>query len=223
MLTLGIIDDNTGGMYLYQKLKQALPCNYKFMLCDAPLVGGGRQLFARAEQLTNKLLDGGCDAVVYAAVNLAFVGKVLSARGLPVFYSEMPILHAATYTVSNVLAATCEKANGTLPVSNVIRVAMPEFARLAAEGNEQQLVDYIAACTDEYTGRFDCIALGHSSMNNFKRCFKRVYPAAQVFDCADGVVRRIRKKYRKHVKDDGETTVVNDSFEDITDKYITQI
>lgn len=224
MLTIGLIDDNTGGFYLLQKLKQSLPCNYKFVLCGKPFGGVKRALFDRVEKLTKRLLsEQGCDAVVYASVALSFVGRALSARGLPVFYCEAPVLHAATYTVSNVLVACCDATCDRMPADNVITVAMPRFPELSEQGNEQHIVDYITACADMYVGQFDCIALGHSSMNNYKRCFKRVFPNAQVFDSADGVVRRIRKKYRKHVRDEGDFVLLDENFEDITDKFTTQL
>ena len=56
-------------------------------------------------------------------------------------------------------------------------------------------------------------------MNNYKRCFKRVFPNAQVFDSVDGVVRRLRKKYRKNIKDDGVCVILDEDFNDLTEKY----
>ena len=108
MVKIGVIDDNAGGMYLLGKLRQTLPCNYEFVLADKPFVGGGRALFARAEALTKTLFSRGCDAVVYSSVALAYVGRALSVRGNSVYYCETPVLHSATYTVSNVLVATCD-------------------------------------------------------------------------------------------------------------------
>lgn len=218
MVKIGVIDDNAGGMYLLGKLRQTLPCNYEFVLADKPFVGGGRALFARAEALTKTLFSRGCDAVVYSSVALAYVGRALSVRGNSVYYCETPVLHSATYTVSNVLVATCDPS-ATFPSDNTITVVMPRFVELAEAGNEQQIVDYIRECADKYSGSFDCIALGHSSMNNYKRCFKRVFPNAQVFDSVDGVVRRLRKKYRKNIKDDGVCVILDEDFNDLTEKY----
>ena len=219
MLTIGVVDDNIGGLYLASKLRAALPCNYICLLCAKPFGGAKRKMFERAEECVDKLQSAGCDAVVLAPVALGFVGRALSQRGRNVYYCETPILHAATYTVSNILVVSCDEQRDKLPVDNVISVYMPRFTELAEAGNEQNMVDYIAECAEGHSGQFDCIALGHSSMNGYKRCFKRVFPNAQVFDSVDGVVRRMRKKYRKHCKDDGELTVVDDDWNDVTDKY----
>lgn len=219
MLTIGVVDDNLGGVYLLGKLRAALPTNYMCVVCDKPFVGARRMLFERVEDIVGRLKSRGCDVVVLSSVALAFVGRALSARGNNVFYCETPVMHAATYTISNILVASCDKADVKQSPDNVINVYMPDFVSLAADGNEQKMVDYISSCAECYSGQFDCIALGHSSMNGYKRCFKRVFPNAQIFDSVDGVVRRMRKKYRKYCKEEGTVTILDEDMQDVTDKF----
>ena len=219
MLTIGVVDDNVGGVYLLTKLRAALPTNYVGVVCDKPFVGPRRVLFERVEDIVCRLKSLGCDVVVLSSVALAFVGRALSARGNNVFYCETPVLHASTYTISNILVASCDKIDVKQSVDNVINVYMPQFLSLAEEGNEQKMVDYISFCAECYSGQFDCIALGHSSMNAYKRCFKRVFPNAQIFDSVDGVVRRMRKKYRKYCKEEGTLSLLDENMQDISDKF----
>lgn len=218
MVTFGIVDDNIGAFAVLSKLKNALPANYlcvlsqKFPSDNASLADYGRKT-------CDKLLNAGCDVVVLSGIALsACCGRSLSSCGLPVFYCEAPVLHAATYTASNVLVAGRKTSRRSDP-QNVILCDMPDFCTLANAGNERNVVDYISATCEKYCGNFDCIALAHSSMNLYKRCFKRVFPNVQIFDSVDGVARRIRKKYKKYCKEEGFVKVTDDAFVDISQNF----
>jgi hypothetical protein len=96
---------------------------------------------------------------------------------------------------------------------------MADFPLLADVGNNKNIVDYIRDVTAPFDGQFDCIALAHSSMNLYKNCFARVFPNVQIFDSLDGVARRIKKKYKKHAKDDGEIIVIDANGNSLAEKY----
>lgn len=80
---------------------------------------------------------------------------------------------------------------------NVIPLALEQFPVLAERADEREIVSYIEDATQNYYGKFDCIALGNSSMNLYKHCFSRVFPNTHVFDSLEGVARKLRKKYKK--------------------------
>lgn len=218
MINFGIVDDNIGGFAVANKIRAALPCGITCLLMD-PLPTETYRLFELGKKYVTELLHNGCDAAVISNIALSNAcGRPLSAIGLPVFYCEAPVLHAATYTASRVLIAGRGYLRKSDP-QNVILCEMADFCTLAEQGNERKIVEYIADCCEQYCGSFDCIALAHSSMNLYKRCFRRVFPNVQVFDSVDGVARRIRKKYRKLCKDEGVFGVVNSRFEDISEKF----
>lgn len=225
MLTFGIIDDGVGVFPTYYKLRQVVSGNFICMLLDDcfPLSRlNQQQMFNVGRQAINNLVDLQCDVVVLSSVCLSTQYKRLAASSpIPVYGSDAPILHAATYTASNVLVcgenSSCPRSMINIP--NAIFCVMDEFPIIAEQSRERQIVDYIDRCLQPYIGKFDCIALAGSSMNMYKNCFNRVCPNARVFDSLDGVARKIRKKYAKLAKDDGVCKIVNQHGEEITEKY----
>lgn len=223
MLTFGIIDDGVGVFPTYYKLRQVVCGNFVCMLLkdSFPLSRlTKQQLYNVGLQAVNTLVGYGCDVIAISSVTLSSLFKrFVSVCPVPLYCSEAPILHASTYTASNVLvcgeSASCTRTN----IPNAVFCVMDEFPSLAEQAGERQIVSYIEQCLQPHYGAFDCIALASSSMNLYKHCFNRVCPNARVFDSLDGVARKIRKKYGKLAKDDGVCKILDQQGEDITENY----
>lgn len=223
MLTLGIIDDGVGMFPTYYKLKQVLSGNYVCMLvrdCFPLNKLGYQQLYNVGKSAIDALVSLGCDVIALSSVSLSCVYKRLACNlAVPLYASEAPILHASTYTASNVLVCCDSTAVLRSNLPNALFCQMDEFPVLAEAAHERQIVDYIDKSLQPYDGQFDCIALASSSMNLYKHCFNRVCPNARVFDSLDGIARKIRKKYGKIAKEDGICKVIDRQGLDITEKY----
>lgn len=222
MLTFGIIDDGVGVFPTYYKLRQVVNGNFIFALLNEsfPLSKlNNQQLYNVGRQAINSLVDVGCDVIIISSVSLSTQYKRLAQIcSIPLYASEAPILHALTYTASNVLVCG-DSVSYIRPNTNALYCVMDNFSVIAEQACERQIVGYIEQCIQPYVGQFDCIALASSSMNLYKHCFNRVCPNARVFDSLDGVARKIRKKYGKIAKDDGVCKIYDQQGVDITEKY----
>ena len=223
MLTIGIVDDGVGFVPALNKLKQTVSADYLCVVCgeDFPL---GEQTSSRLLSVGEKALrfcaDMGCNAVVFSSVALSSrCLKALSPTSPVAFFGcEAPVVHASSYTASQVLLAGDSFALRNRSV-RAIAVPMPRFPSLAEADSERDIVSYVSELCEPFDGQFDCIALANSSMNMYKHCFSRVFPNVKIFDSLEGVARRIRKTYKKYPRDDGVCRVVTLNGEDITDKY----
>ena len=221
MLTIGIVDDGVGVFSTLYKLKQVVPATFVAMVCSNNLhTKGRRDLCQLAQGYVDYLKGIGCDCVVLSSVDLSMGAyKFLTSQtDYPIFGCEAPINHATTYTISNVLVCGGPKVK-YVRQPNVIPCPLPDFPTLAEMGNVKNIVEYIRQTTAPFDGQFDCIALAHSTMNLYKNCFARVFPNVQIFDSLDGVARRVRKRYKKYAKDDGDVTLLYASGNDICSKY----
>ena len=169
----------------------------------------------------SKLTEMGCDAVVFSSVALSSrCFKPLSASSsVDLFGCDAPVMHASTYTASNVLVVGDRFVTRSQSLPNVIAREMRDFPSLAEGGSEREIVKYISESVESLYGQFDCIALANSSMNMYKHCFSRVFPNVQIFDSLEGVARRIRKKYKKTSNTDGSATVVDVNGNLFGEKY----
>lgn len=223
MLTFGIIDDGVGVFPTYYKLRQVVSGNFVCMLLadNFPLSKlNQQQLYNVGLKAMETLVNCGCDVITLSSAMLSSLYKRLSLNcSVPLYASEAPILHASTYTASNVLVCAENVSCLRASIPNSFCCVMNEFPILAEGGNEREIVDYLDKCLQPYVGSFDCIALASSSMNLYKHCFNRVCPNARVFDSLDGVARKIRKKYGKIAKDDGICRIINQQGADISEKY----
>lgn len=223
MLTFGIIDDGVGIFPTYYKLRQVVNGNFICLIQSGGLPFNklnSQQLYRVGKQAVDVLEGFGCDVIALSSVCLSSVYRRLShVCATPLYYSDAPILHAATYTASNVLvcgdSADCTQTG----IPNVIPCVMDEFPSLAEQANERQIVCYIENCIQPYYGKFDCIALASSSMNLYKHCFNRACPNARVFDSLDGVARKIRKRFGKLAREEGTYRVIDQQGVDATEKY----
>ncbi|MBQ2894973.1 MAG: hypothetical protein IJE92_05590 [Clostridia bacterium] len=221
MVTIGIVDDGVGIFPALYKLKQVVPSNVVALVTsDNFHTLDKRKLCSLAERYVDVLKNRGCDCVVFSSVDLSMASyKHLTAQtDYPIFGCEAPINHATTYTISNVLVCGGPKVK-YVRQQNVIACPLPEFPALAEAGNIKNIVEYIRQTTAPFDGQFDCIALAHSAMNLYKNCFARVFPNVQIFDSLDGVARRIRKRYKKYAKEDGDITLMDPSGNDLSAKY----
>ena len=225
MLTIGIVDDGIGAYPTLNKLRQTSPCNYICMIYDQKFPLGNcnsGELLSIGSAAVEKLAEMGCDAVVLSSVALSSrCFKPLSQKscGVDLFGCDAPIMHASTYTASNVLVVGDRFVTRAQNLPNVIAREMREFPILAEDGSEREIVRYIEQSVENLYGQFDCIALANSSMNMYKHCFSRVFPNVQIFDSLEGVARRIRKKYKKLPKDEGSCVVVDANGEPFGEKY----
>ena len=225
MLTIGIVDDGIGAYPTLNKLRQTSPCNYICMIYDQKFPLGscnGGELLSIGSAAVKKLAEMGCDAVVLSSVALSsrcFKPLSQQAFGVDLFGCDAPIMHASTYTASNVLVVGDRFVTRAQNLSSVIAREMRDFPILAEVGSEREIVKYISESVESLYGQFDCIALANSSMNMYKHCFSRVFPNVQIFDSLEGVARRIRKKYKKLPKDEGSCVVVNANGEPFGEKY----
>lgn len=225
MLTIGIVDDGIGAYPTLNKLRQSTPCNYICMINDQNFPLGncnGAQLLSIGSAAVTKLVQMGCNAVVLSSVALAsrcFKPLTQQFGDVDIFGCDAPVMHASTYTASNVLVVGDKFVTRAQNLPNVIAVEMRDFPILAETGTERDVVKYISDTIENLYGQFDCIALANSSMNGYKHCFSRVFPNVQIFDSLEGVARRIRKKYKKLNKDEGSCTVVNANGESFGEKY----
>lgn len=225
MLTIGIVDDGIGFVPTLAKLKQVVSAHFICMVAADHFPLGNcnsKQLITIGSNALGKLAELGSDAVVFSSVALSSrCLKPLSQSNpdLALFGCDAPVMHASTYTASRVLVVGDSYAVRSLTLSGVIPIAMPEFPILAEVGDERDIVSYVSACCEQFYGQFDCIALANSSMNMYKHCFSRVFPNVQIFDSLEGVARRIRKKYRKLLRDDSLVTVIDAEGNQINEKY----
>ncbi len=221
MVTIGIVDDGVGIFPTLYKLKQVVPANFVAVVAEDKFHTLSKgQLCLLGETYVDFLQNKGCDCVVFSSVDLSMGAyKHLTAKTeYPIFGCEAPVNHATTYTISNVLVCGGPKVK-YLRLPNVLTCPMQDFPALAEEGNVKNIVDYVRSTTAPFDGQFDCIAFAHSSMNLYKNCFSRVFPNVQIFDSLDGVARRLRKRYKKRAKDDGDVAVIDAKGNDLSEKY----
>lgn len=224
MLNIGVIDEGVGIFATYYKLRQVVSGNFICKVLDEsfPLNKlSVSSLYDVGKQAIDDMVSLGCDLIVLSSVTLSSTCYKRLALNCPVplYASEAPVLHAATYTVSGVLV--CGDSNCCLrqPMPNVFNCVMDRFPELAEQANERNIVEYIDERLQDYIGKFDCIALASSSMNMYKHCFSRVCPNVRLFDSLDGVARKIRKKYKKMAKDEGFCRIINQAGQDVAEKY----
>lgn len=218
MLTIAVIDDGVGAFPTLSKLRQVISANYICILTDKLSKLSPKQLSDVGKRAVAFADSMGCDVTVVSSVALSRCCKALSAVSQAALYGcDAPIVHASTYTASNVLLA-CDRP---VPVQapNLVQCVMPDFPALAERLNDRDIVRYIEDCCERYYGTFDCIALACSSMNLYKHCFARVFPNVQIFDSLEGVARRLRKKYKKFSKEEGSVRVVTSDGADVTCNY----
>lgn len=221
-----IVDDGVGAFATLSKLRYAVSAQYVVRILNENFPLGERthkQLMILAEQQMEFAEKEGFDAVVFSSIALSMASvRALSANyTTPLFGCEAPILHASTYTASQVLlAGDAFSARVAKRYPNVISVPLCDFPRLVESGaDEREIVRYISEHTEQYCGNFDCIALGSSSMNLYRHCFSRVFPNAQIFDSLEGVARRLRKKYKKNGNAESSVQVVGENGDNLTEKY----
>ena len=224
MLTIGIVDDGIGAYPTLSKLRQVVSANFICMICDQNFPLGscnGGQLISIGSAALTRLAEMGCDAVVLSSVALSSrCFKPLTATSpVDLFGCDAPVMHASTYTASNVLVVGDRFVTRAQSLPNVIAREMRDFPALAEQGSERAIVKYISENVESLYGQFDCIALANSSMNMYKHCFSRVFPNVQIFDSLEGVARRIRKKYKKVPKEEGSCSVVDANGEIFSEKY----
>lgn len=221
MVTIGIVDDGVGIFPTVYKLKQVVPCTVVALVCQQKLHNMPKtQLCQLGQKYVSYLQNRGCDCVVLSSVDLSMGAyKHLTAQSeYPIFGCEAPINHATTYTISNVLVCGGPKVK-YIRQPNTLPCPMANFPTLAEIGNIKNIVDYIRETTLPFDGQFDCIALAHSAMNLYKNCFARVFPNVQIFDSLDGVARRLRKRYKKHAKDDGDIVLIDTEGNSLVEQY----
>lgn len=218
-----IVDDGVGAFPTVNKLCRSLPADYTVLILNKQFPLGSltaKQCFAVAQ----KVLDGAkdFDAIVFSSVALsAATVKTLSQQSnVPLFGCDVPLLHAGTYSASQVLAVGDEIAmRHAKRFPNVIPLPLPRFPVLAENGaDERKIVDYIAQSTEKFSG-FDCIALGNSSMNLYKNCFSRVFPNIRIFDGLDGVARKMRKTLKKSRSAECSVRVFDENWQNFSEKY----
>lgn len=224
MLTVGLVDDGIGFAPTLAKLKQVVSARFICLVSSQFPLGNcnARQLITVGSNALNKLVELGCDAVVFSSVALSsrcVKPLTLSNPDLAIFGCDAPVMHASTYTASQVLVVGDSFAVKSQTLSGIIPIPMPDFPILAEAGDEREIVRYVSACCEHLYGQFDCIALANSSMNMYKHCFSRVFPNVQIFDSLEGVARKIRKKYRKFPKEDSIVMVIDDNGVEISEKY----
>ena len=225
MLTIGIVDDGVGIFPTLTKLKQVVSARFVCQILSEHFPLGnksGKELYEVGFNSVKKLTELGCDAVVLSSVALSsrcLRPLLLAHPELTIFGCDAPVMHASTYTASNVLVVGDRFVTRSVNLSGVIVEAMPEFPALAEVGDERAIVGYVSECCERLYGQFDCIALANSSMNLYKRCFSRVFPNVQIFDSLEGVARHVRKKYKKFPKDESTVTLIDVSGNEISEKY----
>ena len=225
-MRIAIIDDGAGAFATLSKLKYQISADYNVYVLDAHFPLGAQnkmQLVQIAKDAYSRAVEDGCNAVVFSSVNLAVTGakQISPPPEIALFGCEAPVLHASTYTASKVLVVGDEfTANFAKRFPSVICLALPQFPHLAeAFADDKTVVSYIAQHAEPFSGSFDCIAIGNSSMNLYKHCFSRVFPNAQIFDSLEGVARKLRKKYKKNTHECSTVTVIGEKAEDLAEKY----
>jgi len=225
-LKIAIIDDGVGAFATLNKLRYSVCADYVVYVLDAHFPLGQlnkAQLIQIAKDAYCRAVNDGCNVVVFSSIALSVSGakQISPPPEIALFGCEAPVLHASTYTASQVLVAGDRyTAQFARRFSGAIPLALPDFPILAENAaDENKIVDYIAEHAERYYGSFDCIALANSSMNLYKHCFSRVFPNAQIFDSLEGVARKLRKKYKKNAHECSTLTVVGEKDEDLMQKY----
>lgn len=219
-----IVDDGVGVFSTLNKLCRSFPADYTVLILNKQFPLGEqshKQLFAVAHNVLNRAQQ--YDAVVFSSVALSMVtAKTLAQQAdVPLFGCDIPLLHAGTYTASQVLAiGDALVVQHAKRYPNVITLSLPLFTHMAENGaDEKEMVDYIAENAEKYSGSFDCIALGNSSMILYKNCFSRVFPNARIFDGLDGVARKIRKTFKKSKNIESTVGIFDENFQNVSEKY----
>lgn len=225
-MKIAIIDDGAGAFATLNKLKYSVSADYVVYVLDAHFPLGQlnkAQLVQIAKDAFDKAVQDGCNIVVFSSIALSITGakQISPPPEITLFGCEAPVLHASTYTASQVLVAGDRyTAQFAKRFPNVIPLSLPDFTILAETScDDKKIVDYIAERAERYYGSFDCIALANSSMNLYKHCFSRVFPNAQIFDSLEGVARKLRKKFRKNAHENCTLTIVGEKDEDLAQKY----
>lgn len=219
-----IVDDGVGAFPTLNKLCRCLPADYTVLVLGNLFPIGAlspKQCYDAARNVL-KSADN-FDAVVFSSVALSAVTvKTLATQSsVPLFGCDIPLLHAGTYTASQVLAVgdglVVQQAKR---YPNAIPLTLPNFPFLAESGaDEREIVAYVAENAEKYSGSFDCIALGNSSMNLYKNCFSRVFPNVRIFDGLDGVARKMRKIFKKSKDAESTVHVFDENWQDLSKKY----
>lgn len=226
-MKIGIIDDGVGVFCTLGKLKNSLSAEYVVQILNSHFPLGSlnkAQLLQVARQAVERAVSvHKCDAVVFSSIALSMAATKTLAQtsAVPLFGCEAPILHASTYTASQVLVVGDKFVTQIAKrFPNVIPLPLEDFPRLAEIGaDDRTVVDYIAANAEKFCGSFDCIALGCSSMNLYKHCFSRVFPNVQIFDSLEGVARKLRKTYKKNSREESAFAFFGENGEDLCEKY----
>lgn len=221
-----IVDDGVGAFPTLNKLKCGISADYTVKILDGHFPLGNssvQQLHSLAQATLCEAYDNGFDAVVFSSIALSMttVKYLYSQSRLPLFGCDIPLVHAGTYTASQVLAVGDDVVTRMAKkYPNVIALSLPQFAQLAESGaDEREVVAYVAENAEKFSGSFDCIALGNSSMNLYKNCFSRVFPNARIFDSLDGVARKLHKTFKKNKTTDSSVCVLSESGLDLAEKY----
>lgn len=199
MLTLGFIDDGIGVCAAIGKVARQLPCkcialvprNYSFV--------GKRtsELNCFGTDAVSTLFSLGCNGVVFSSCLLSLLCKRSFLQNPSVYFCEVPLLHASSYTASSVVVFAEKPLLRTLRYGTAIAVDSHGFDGVADTGNQRQICNFIEDKLRPHFGKFDCIALSSGSMSLNKSCFKMACPNVQIFDCFDGVARKLKRNFRK--------------------------
>lgn len=214
---VGIFDSGVGGLTVAAAVRARLPAvPLRYIADTAWFPYGGRpetEVEARAESLTRRLVDGGCDLVVVACntASSAALERLRERFAVPIVGMEPPLKPAAERTRSGrvVVLATEGTARGArlerlnrlhANGAHVDTVPMPGLAALVEAGEvdgpriEAMLAAALAA---PVAAGADAIALGCTHYGFLRGVVERCAPGVEVLDAAEAVARRVEHQLRE--------------------------
>lgn len=212
MVQIGFIDDGIGVCAAALRTLKSVGTDCIAMICSGGPFCKMRltELADLAESSAKKLQNAGCDAVVFCSPTMSYAAKKRN-YSLPVYFCETPVMHSATYTASSVVVFGDRYSARQVKIPNAIVVCAEDFRDIALTGSDRQIAAYVENKLAPYEGKFDCIAVSDGLMSLKSSCFNMAFPGVRVFDCVDGVVRRLKKTYEKTARKQRKKSIIEPS------------
>ncbi|MCA9388781.1 glutamate racemase [Candidatus Berkelbacteria bacterium] len=200
---IGVFDSGVGGLYIYKKLKQSLPGQSFIYLADQEFAPYGyrsqAEIIERSTKIVSFLQAKGANLVVIAC-NTATVNAIDELREkfeIPIVGIEPAIKPALAAHGQVIVLAThstvknsryhqlVERFNSG---KQVFHIGATELVGQVEAGD----LDGIELLKEKLDGQAaTAIVIGCTHFSFLKPLIKKMWPQVEIFDGADGVVRRV--------------------------------
>ncbi|MBQ3067108.1 MAG: hypothetical protein IJD18_03660 [Clostridia bacterium] len=215
---IAVVDNNLGLYPTMEKLHYVTGHNCVGVLWEQT----ERDFCAMLEQSKRVVENLDVSAVVLGNPQFAHACQS-QVDGQFVFGCDAPVLHALTYTASNVLlcadGATCHFYKRKNLANLLCLDCSPMLHNNFYNSKNRQVCQTVCSLVDGVDGRFDCIVFAHSNLNLYKTFFQQCYPNVKLFDNLEGVARKLKKRLKKGNRD-GQNFVLAPNGEKITEMFV---